>query len=76
MVQLVQDAQASKAPVQRVADSVARVFVPSVISLALFTFLFWATLVFSGYVEVSQQDGHLEVETAMKLLFAMKFGMA
>mmetsp|Transcript_59967 Transcript_59967/g.111206 ORF Transcript_59967/g.111206 Transcript_59967/m.111206 type:complete len:1068 (-) Transcript_59967:44-3247(-) len=76
MVQLVQDAQASKAPVQRVADNVARVFVPSVISLALFTFLLWATLVFSGYVEVSEHGAAMEVETAMKLLFAMKFGMA
>mmetsp|Transcript_70492 Transcript_70492/g.168833 ORF Transcript_70492/g.168833 Transcript_70492/m.168833 type:complete len:1090 (+) Transcript_70492:104-3373(+) len=78
MVQLVQDAQASKAPVQRVADSVARVFVPSVISLALFTFLLWSALVFSGRVQV--QDGlhhHSgEVQMAMKLLFAMKFGMA
>jgi P-type E1-E2 ATPase len=38
---MVEDAQASKAPVQRLADRVARVFVPIVITIALGTFTVW-----------------------------------
>ncbi|MBO4642322.1 MAG: heavy metal translocating P-type ATPase [Bacteroidaceae bacterium] len=38
---MVQEAQSSKAPVQRIADRAALVFVPVVALLALFTFLAW-----------------------------------
>ncbi len=41
IVRLVQEAQGSKAPVQRLADQVAGVFVPIVIVLALLTFVAW-----------------------------------
>jgi len=41
IVKLVEDAQVSKAPIQRVADRVAAVFVPTVISIALISFLLW-----------------------------------
>jgi len=38
---LVQEAQGSKAPIQALADKVAAVFVPAVISIALITFGIW-----------------------------------
>ena len=41
IARLVQDAQAGKAPVQRLADRVAAVFVPVVIALAAATLGFW-----------------------------------
>jgi len=41
IVRMVEDAQASKAPVQRLADRVARVFVPAVITIAIGTFTVW-----------------------------------
>ena len=41
MARLVRDAQASKAPVQRLADRVSGVFVPSVIVIAIATFAAW-----------------------------------
>ncbi len=41
IVRLVEEAQGSKAPVQRLADKVAAVFVPAVIVIAIATFLFW-----------------------------------
>ena len=41
IVRLVQEAQASKAPIQRLADRVAAVFVPAVIGIALLTFAAW-----------------------------------
>ncbi|NEG69346.1 copper-translocating P-type ATPase [Bifidobacterium sp. BRDM6] len=41
IVALVKSAQASKAPIQRIADRVAAVFVPAVILVAIWTFVVW-----------------------------------
>ncbi|HEY4184280.1 MAG TPA: heavy metal translocating P-type ATPase [Polyangia bacterium] len=42
IVRMVSDAQRSRAPVQQVADRVARIFVPAVVAAALLTFVVWA----------------------------------
>lgn len=41
IIKLVQEAQGSKAPIQRLADLVSSYFVPVVIMLAIFTFVVW-----------------------------------
>jgi Cu+-exporting ATPase len=41
IIKLVQDAQGSKAPIQRLADVISGYFVPIVISIALATFVIW-----------------------------------
>ncbi len=41
IIRLVEEAQGSKAPIQRMADRVSAVFVPIVIGIALLTFLGW-----------------------------------
>ncbi len=41
IARMVQEAQGSKAPIQRLADRVAAVFVPAVITLAVLVFLAW-----------------------------------
>lgn len=41
IVQLVQQAQGSKAPIQRLADQVTGWFVPAVITIAIATFIIW-----------------------------------
>ncbi len=42
IVEMVADAQRSRAPIQRLADMVASYFVPTVVGVALLTFVVWA----------------------------------
>jgi Cu+-exporting ATPase len=41
IVKLMRDAQASRAPIQKLADRVSAVFVPTVLAIAMITFLAW-----------------------------------
>jgi Cu+-exporting ATPase len=45
IIKLVEDAQGSKAPIQKLADQVSAVFVPVVIAIALLTFAVWYFIV-------------------------------
>ncbi|HKO44067.1 MAG TPA: heavy metal translocating P-type ATPase [Pyrinomonadaceae bacterium] len=44
IVQMVAEAQRSRAPIQRLADTVAAYFVPAVIGVAIVTFMVWALI--------------------------------
>ncbi|MCB2377902.1 heavy metal translocating P-type ATPase [Hymenobacter sp. BT635] len=44
IVKLVEDAQGSRAPIQRLADQVSAVFVPAVVGIAILTFVLWFAL--------------------------------
>ncbi|PRZ00288.1 cation-translocating P-type ATPase [Marinilabilia salmonicolor] len=52
IIKTVQDAQATKAPVQRMVDKVASVFVPAVMATALLTFVVW--MLFGGTEYLTQ----------------------
>lgn len=41
IIRLVEEAQGSKAPIQKIADQVSAIFVPAVIAIAALTFLVW-----------------------------------
>ena len=41
IIRMVEDAQASKAPIQQVVDKISAVFVPAVVAIAFLTFLGW-----------------------------------
>jgi len=51
IIRLVEEAQGSKAPIQRLADRVSGVFVPVVIALALLTFLGWLLIGNVGFTQ-------------------------
>lgn len=44
IIRMVQDAQGSKAPVQKLVDKIAGIFVPIVIGIAILTFIVWIVL--------------------------------
>ena len=49
IVPMVQAAQGSKAPVQRIVDKISGIFVPIVVGLAILTFIVWLVVGGSGY---------------------------
>ena len=51
IIRMVEEAQGSKAPIQRLADRVAAVFVPAVLVTALLTFLAWFFIGGVGFTE-------------------------
>lgn len=51
IIRLVQEAQGSKAPIQRLADQVSAIFVPVVLALAALTFLGWYFLGQVGFTQ-------------------------
>jgi Cu+-exporting ATPase len=48
IVKLVEDAQGSRAPIQRLADKVSAIFVPTVVVIAILTFVVWFDLAPAG----------------------------
>lgn len=44
IIKMVENAQGSKAPIEKIVDKVSNIFVPTVLILSLLSFIFWLTL--------------------------------
>lgn len=75
---LVQQAQLAKAPVQKVADEVAHLFVPCVVALAVITWAVWYMLVFRlGLIPLSKILTGSGTSPALEMLFfVLEHGLA
>lgn len=72
IIKMVKDAQGSKAPVQKMVDKIAGVFVPSVISIAIVSFIVWN--VFGG--ENGFTQGLLAMVTVLVIACPCALGLA
>jgi len=72
IIQLVEEAQGSKAPVQRQVDRIAGIFVPVVLGVALVTFIVW--WVFGGPTGFNQ--GLLAMVTVLVIACPCALGLA
>jgi P-type Cu+ transporter len=61
IIKTVEDAQSSKAPIQRIADVISAIFVPIVVATALLTFLIWLVWIHPGELAAA-------LETAIAVL--------
>ncbi|WP_148371986.1 heavy metal translocating P-type ATPase [Bacteroides bouchesdurhonensis] len=50
IIRMVQEAQGSKAPVQRIVDRITGIFVPVVLGIAILTFILWIVIGGSEYI--------------------------
>ncbi|HCR77491.1 MAG TPA: heavy metal translocating P-type ATPase, partial [Chryseobacterium sp.] len=72
IIKMVQDAQGSKAPVQKLVDKIAGIFVPVVMGIAILTFILW--LVLGGENGVVQ--GLLAAVTVLVIACPCALGLA
>lgn len=72
IIKMVQDAQGSRAPVQRLVDKIAGIFVPVVIGIALLTFAVW--IVFGG--ENGFTQGLMTMVTVLVIACPCALGLA
>lgn len=72
IIKMVQDAQGSKAPVQKLVDKIAGIFVPIVMGIAILTFLLW--LILGGENGVVQ--GLLAAVTVLVIACPCALGLA
>jgi Cu+-exporting ATPase len=77
IVATVQEAQASKPPIQEVADRVARYFVPIIAGISLTTFTIWMIAYAAGAVPSGwYNDGSKRADAGAMILFAFLFALA
>jgi P-type Cu2+ transporter len=72
IIRLVQQAQSSKAPVQKLVDRIAGIFVPIVMGIAVITFIAW--LVFGGSEAITH--GLLAMVTVLVIACPCALGLA
>lgn len=72
IIQQVQEAQGSKAPVQKLVDKIAGIFVPVVMAIAVLTFISW--VIFGGENAVTQ--GLLAMVTVLVIACPCALGLA
>ncbi|KAI1771946.1 putative copper-transporting P-type ATPase [Hypoxylon cercidicola] len=69
IVKLVQDAQTTRAPIQRLADTLAGYFVPTILVLGFLTFLVWMVL---SHALANPPKIFLQAESGGKLMVCVK----
>jgi Cu+-exporting ATPase len=72
IIKMVEEAQTSKIPIQKLADRISAYFVPAVIIIAIITFIIWYTLFQTGAISIAL----LPIGINTGFLFAFLVGIA
>ncbi len=75
IIRLVEEAQGSKAPIQRIADQVSAIFVPAVVIAAILTYLIWQLFAVSPPGPGSSQFARALLNSVAVLLIACPCAM-
>ena len=75
IIKLVEEAQGSKAPIQRIADRVSAIFVPAVIAAAVLTYLVWQFFIVTTPDPGSSQFARAMLNAVAVLLIACPCAM-
>lgn len=70
-MKLVESAQSAKAPIQGIADKIARYFVPAIVILAVISWSVWFSLAYSNWGEET-----LWLGGSTRFVFAFNFGVS
>ena len=70
ILKLINDAQASKAPVQQLADRISAFFVPVVITISVFSFITWTVLGGLGWYPLSWRGGKSVLSFSLNFLIS------
>ncbi|EGD80623.1 ATPase [Salpingoeca rosetta] len=68
IVQLIEQAQMSKAPIQRIADKIAGRFVPGIVLMSIITLIIWLALLTTGTVHSDESDSKTAFQFAVAVL--------
>ncbi|KAJ1935040.1 Cu(2+)-transporting P-type ATPase, partial [Linderina macrospora] len=75
IVQLVEDAQTTKAPIQAYADKVAQYFAPTVLCIALVTFIAWVIVSYTSLPKPAMFEAEAQ-ETGSYMVGCLKIAVA
>ena len=68
IIDLVEEASDSKAPIARLADRVSAIFVPTVIAISCFTFILWMILTGCGLAGDARPDWNLSLQLGVSVM--------
>ena len=71
IMKLVESAQSAKAPIQGIADQIARYFVPTIVVLSIFAWIVWFSIAFSEWGKTT-----LWLGGQTRFVFAFNFGVS
>lgn len=76
IIRLVEDAQASKAPIQNLGDRVSAIFVPTVIAIAFITFAAWTFFVPAASSDIAFTRGLINAAAVLLIACPCAMGLA